>query len=87
MTSCNSLRWDDVIVWINADDVMHSINIGWCHSLFVPGKEQVTSEFPRVDVIKKCWDHNLYTEKLFLYNWLFAIVFWLDIVEAVMCSK
>ena len=52
MTSCISLRSDDVIVQINADDVMHSIKIGWCHSLFVAGKEQVTSEFPRVDVIK-----------------------------------
>ena len=31
---------------------MHLIKIGWCHSLFVAGKEQVTSEFPRVDVIK-----------------------------------
>ena len=27
---------------------------GLCHSLFSVGKEEVTSEFPRVDAIKKC---------------------------------
>ena len=42
---------------------MHAIKIGWCHSLFVAGKEHVTSEFPRVNVIKKFWDYNLQIEK------------------------
>ena len=35
-----------------ANDAMHLIKIGWCHSLFSVGKEQVTPEYPWVDAIK-----------------------------------
>ena len=38
--------------YINVNDVLHLIKRRWCHSLFWVGKEQVTSEYPRVDVIK-----------------------------------
>ena len=38
---CNSLN--------NADDVTHAIKMGWCHSLFLAGKEQVTSEYLFLD--------------------------------------
>ena len=41
------IKLDDVIVYINADDVMHSIKIGWCHSLFLDGKELVALQYPR----------------------------------------
>ena len=47
---------------------MYLIKIEWCHSLFLAGKEQVTSEFPRGSP-KKCWDNNLYKEKwFFIFN-------------------
>ena len=39
------------VAYINADDVMHLIKIGWCHSLFLFRKEPVTSVYPRVNVI------------------------------------
>ena len=40
---------------------MHLIKIGWCHSLFSEGKEQVTSEYPQG------WRHQI-NDEIIIYK-------------------
>ena len=51
------------MVQIDADDVMLLIKIGRCHILFSVGKEQMTSEYSRVYVIK------IKNVEIIIYKW------------------
>ena len=49
---------------------MHLIKMGWCHSLFLAGKEQVTSEYPGHDdviFIQVTWGQGVFLPASFFY--------------------
>ena len=49
---------------------MHLIKMGWCHSLFLAGKEQVTSEYPGHDdviFIQVTWGQGVFWPVSFFY--------------------